>query len=248
MAKLIRSSKVKTTITTKPKGYVIDRGLSPIDGKPYVAILTLKTTNRKTGDMAQVWILREDINPVEAVQTGEDITICGNCPHRKQSNGKRSCYVNVGQAPNAVWKSYHRGIYGELNYLTMSQVLKGKRIRWGAYGDPSIIDSGIVLTLNKYATGHTGYTHQWREDFASPFKGILQASCDGFNDYLDASANGWKTFTVIRKDANINYAKQCPATVQNSVAQCATCKLCDGARTDVFVHAHGSGGKHVTVV
>jgi hypothetical protein len=228
-------------------GYIIDRGLSPIDGQPYVAILTLKSSNRKTGNMAQVYILCENINPVEAVQTGKDVTICGNCPHRKQQDGTRSCYVNVGQGPNSVWKAYKRGKYKELNYLELSQTLKGKRIRWGAYGDPSVIDPGIVITLNKYAQGHTGYTHQWRNEFAQVFKGIFQASCDGFHDYLDATAHGWKTFTVINKNATIHYAKQCPATVENSVAQCATCKLCDGARIDVFVHAHGSGSKYVTV-
>ena len=239
------------------KGYIIDRGLSPIDGQPYVAILTLKSTNRKTGDMAQVWILREDINPVDAVQSGKDASICGDCVHRrkqvwdakrKRFKWVRSCYVNVGQGPNSIYKGYKRGIYKELNYLELSKVLKGRRIRWGAYGDPSIIDSGIVITLNKYATGHTGYTHQWRNGFASPFKGIFQASCDGFDDYLEATAHGWKTFTVVNKDIKIVYAKQCPATVDNSSAQCNTCKLCDGAKADIFVNAHGTGAKYVTAV
>lgn len=230
----------------QPKGYIIDRGLSPIDGQPYVAILTLKSSNRKTGDMAQVWILCEDINPVEAVQTGKDVTICGNCPHRKQADGSRSCYVNVGQGPNSIWKAYKRGVYADANYANLAQVLMGKRIRWGSYGDPSVIDPGIVITLNQYAAGHTGYTHQWREEFAQVFKGIFQASCDGFNDYLDSTAHGWKTFTVVHKNAKIDYAKQCPATVENSEAQCATCKLCDGSKLDVFVNAHGSGAKYVT--
>ena len=230
------------------KGYIIDRGLSPIDGQPYVAILTLKSTNRKTGDMAQVWILRDDINPVEAVQSGKDVSICGDCPHRKQQDGTRSCYVNVGQGPNSIYKGYKRGIYKDVNYLELSKVLKGRRIRWGAYGDPSIIDAGMVITLNKYAIGHTGYTHQWKQDFAAPFKGIFQASCDGFKDYLEATAHGWKTFTVVNKDIKIVYAKQCPATVDNSSAQCNTCKLCDGAKADIFVNAHGTGAKYVTAV
>lgn len=230
----------------KIKGFIIDRGLSPIDGKPYVAILTLKSTNRKTGDMAQVFILREDINPVVAINTGEDYSICGNCPHRKDALGQRSCYVNVGQGPNSVWKAYKRGAYSELNYLRLSEQLKGRKIRWGAYGDPSVIDPGIVLALNAFATGHTGYTHQWREDFAQEFKGIFQASCDGFNDYLEATAHGWKTFVVVSKNVTPIYAKQCPATVDNSEAQCITCKLCDGAKRDIFVHAHGTGSKYVT--
>jgi len=229
----------------KPTGFIIDRGLSPIDGQPYVAILTLNSTNRKTGNMAQVFILCDNINPVEAVQTGKDVTICGNCSHRKQQDGTRSCYVNVGQGPNSVWKAYKRGSYSELNYLQLSQLLRGKRIRWGAYGDPSVIDPGIVIALNKFAQGHTGYTHQWRKEFASPFKGIFQASCDGFNDYLSASDLGWKTFTVVSTKAQPTYAKQCPATVELSQAHCITCKLCDGARSDIYVNAHGSGKKYV---
>ena len=229
------------------KGFIIDRGLSPIDGQPYVAILTLESSNRKTGNMAQVWIMREDINPVEAVQTGEDVTICGNCPHRKQQDGTRSCYVNVGQGPNSIWKAYKRGAYRKRwSYYELSLILKAKRIRWGAYGDPSIINPDVVVKLNKFAQGHTGYTHQWRSEFASPFVGIFQASCDGFNDYLTASDMGWKTFTVVSKVATPTYAKQCPATVQQSAAQCITCKLCDGAKADVFVHAHGTGSKYVT--
>jgi len=243
----------------KIKGFIIDRGLSPIDGQPYVAILTLKSTNRKTGDMAQVFILREDIDPVAAIATGDDYSICGNCPHRKDALGQRSCYVNVGQGPNSVWKAYKRGAYKVLDYVdrknlpsnglfysVIEAILKGRRIRWGAYGDPSIINPQVVNLFNSYAEGHTGYTHQWREEFAQPFKGTFQASCDGFNDYLEATAHGWKTFVVVNKNVTPIYAKQCPATVDNSAAQCITCKLCDGAKRDIFVHAHGTGSKYVT--
>lgn len=236
---------------TKPKGFIIDRGLSPIDGQPYVAILTLSSTNRKTGDMAQVWILCEDINPVEAVQTGKDVTICGDCPHRKQADGSRSCYVNVGQGPNSIYKAYKRGVYADATqsmdaWNNMRRSVYGKRIRWGAYGDPSVIDHTVVEYINEHAMGHTGYTHQWRKEFAQPFKGIFQASCDGFQDYLTATDMGWKTFTVVAKNQRVDYAKQCPATVDNSQAQCITCKLCDGAKSDIFVSAHGSGAKYVT--
>jgi hypothetical protein len=240
---------------TKPKGFIIDKGLSPIDGKPYVAILIVKSTNRKTGNMAQVFIMRDDINPVEAINTGEDYTICGNCPHRrkqvwdakrKRFKWERSCYVNVGQGPNSVWKAYKRGAY-KLLWLDseVATILKGRKIRWGAYGDPAIIDPKVVSYFNSLADGHTGYTHQWRESWAQVYNGVFQASCDGFNDYMVASDHGWKCFVVVSKTAAPDYAKQCPATVDNSKAQCITCSLCDGAKRDVYVNAHGSGAKYV---
>lgn len=229
-----------------PKGFIIDRGNSPIDGKPYVAILTLNSTNRKTGNMAQVWILREDISPVEAVQSGDDRSVCGDCPHRKQSDGSRSCYVNVGQGPLSIWRTFKRGGYKLLwLYEELEKALNGRKIRWGAYGDPAILSENIVTLLNSYAKGHTGYTHQWKKEFAQKYRGVFQASCDSFADYLQASDNGWKTFTVVAKGTSAPFAKLCPATVSNSQAQCITCALCDGAKKDIFVEAHGIGAKYV---
>ena len=229
-----------------PLGFIIDQGLSPIDSKPYVAILTLKTSNRKTGNMAQVWILRSDINPVEAVNTARDYSICGDCPHRKQANGYRSCYVNVGQAPNSVYKAFKKGRYPIATSKDLKAAVAGRKVRWGAYGDPAVLHKNVVDEINSYAVSHTGYTHQWRSDYAQQFKGLFQASCDGFTDYLEASQSGWATFSVVPKGYKPASVKQCPATVANSQAQCITCSLCDGAKTDIYVEAHGSGAKHVT--
>ena len=39
------------------KGYVLHEGPSPFDGQPIVSIATLHSSNRKTGDMVQTWIL-----------------------------------------------------------------------------------------------------------------------------------------------------------------------------------------------
>ena len=229
-----------------PKGYVLQRLNSPIDGKPCVVILTLNSTNRKTGNMAQVWILREDINPVEAIATGDDYSICGNCPHRKDlTTGNRSCYVNVGQAPLAVWRAYKAGKYAEDFLWSDRHILRDKFIRWGAYGDPAILDPMIFDAINSNAAGHTGYTHQWNQPFAQIYKGTFMASVDTFADYLDASAHGWKCFNVVPKN-NIGQGKLCPATVENSQAQCITCRLCSGDKSDIFVVAHGAGSKYIT--
>ena len=42
-------------MSKQPKGWILGEFQSPIDGRFCVAILTPKTTNRKTGDMMQVW-------------------------------------------------------------------------------------------------------------------------------------------------------------------------------------------------
>ena len=230
-------------------GYVLQRGTSKFDGKPFVVILTTKSSNAKTGNMLQVWILREDLNPVEALAIGADQTICGNCPMRPRFNDitgmiERPCYVNVGQAPQAVWRAYKAGKYGKLSDLDTS-VIQGRSIRWGAYGDPALIDPALFNTINEHAYSHTAYTHAWREPWAQWAKGLMMASCDSFANYLDASAHGWKTYAVVAKGADSFSGKLCPATAVNSQAKCLTCSLCDGAKTDIFVEAHGTGAKYV---
>jgi len=234
------------------KGFVLCEFNSPLDNKPLVAILTLDSDNRKTGNMCQVWIMLRDINPVEAIETGDDYAICGNCIHRKNNvTKKRSCYVNVGQSPNSIWKAYKRGRYPDAldNIDAVGKMLKGRSIRWGAYGDPALIPFPIFETFNDMAVTHTGYTHQWKEKSSQIYKKYFQASCDGFQDYLDATAHGWRTFSVLPVGVKDNsFGKQCPATVDNSMAQCITCKLCDGAKQNIFVEAHGSGKKHVELV
>ena len=232
---------------TQQRGYVLWRGPSPIDGKPIVVIAVVRSANRKTGDMIQVFILCDDLNPLLALELGHDASICGNCPHRKQADGSRSCYVNIGQSVMSVWKAYKAGRYKELwTNEELEHVVSGRGIRWGAYGDPACIPHKLVGWLNKHAANHTGYTHQWREQFASPFKGVFMASCDGFTDYCDAMVSGWKSFTVTPKGYKPSGIKQCPATVVDSQAQCLTCSLCSGDKANVYVEAHGSGAKYVT--
>lgn len=233
------------------RGFVIDRGLSPIDGQPYVAVLTLRSVNTKTGDMAQVFIIRPDLHPSEALATGADRTICGDCPHRPRWSlelGRvvRSCYVEVGKSVAAVWHAFTRGSYPDWS-PEHAHHLRGRRIRWGAYGDPAILTEHVVRNLTAIADGHTGYTHQWRAPWAQWARGLFQASCDSFADYLAASDAGWRTFAVVPQGEAPYSGKLCPATAENSQAQCLTCSLCDGAKRDIFVEAHGAGASFVGV-
>ena len=233
----------------KPKGYVLWRGLSPVNQQPIVAVLTITSANRKTGNMAQVWILCEDGDPVDNVQDGGDVAICGNCPHRKNSLGVRTCYVNVGQAPLAVYRSWKAGNYPHirLHYETVKAILSTRFIRWGAYGDPGLLPLSLVRSIAGMACGNTGYTHQWQDpETGGQFVGLFQASCDGVLEHEKAKALGWHTFTVASVNAEVSHAKLCPATVEHSQAQCITCGLCNGSRADIYVHAHGPSRNAVT--
>ena len=69
----------------KPLGYIVYEGPSELDGSPIVVIINkiwAASKNGKTGALVQSFIIRSDINPVEALKTGDDAAICGHCIHR----------------------------------------------------------------------------------------------------------------------------------------------------------------------
>ena len=62
-------------------------GRSAIDGSPIALVATglgRSSRNEKTGGIVQTWIIRTDMSPTDAVATGADAAICGDCPHRGQ--------------------------------------------------------------------------------------------------------------------------------------------------------------------
>src|SRR5262249_22568276 len=79
-----------------PSGAVAWEGKSLLDSKPVVVLVTglsRPSANRGTGPMVQTWVLRRDVPPTEAVQTGADASVCGDCSFRRGA-----CYVAVHQA------------------------------------------------------------------------------------------------------------------------------------------------------
>jgi hypothetical protein len=226
---------------TKQAGYILYEGLSKIDNKPIVVIATMKTTNRKTGDMVQTWIMRSDINPVEVSQSGSDVSICGTCPHRQSLGG--DCYVNIGQAPLSIFKAYKRGRYHKLPFADYEAIFKGRAIRFGAYGDPVLIPFAIVQKLASIATKHTGYTHQWQDARFNEYKPYFMASADSPSEAGQALVNGWRYFRVSREAMPNNNEVEC-LSVTKSIA-CADCGLCNGASINdraksIVITAHGS--------
>ena len=106
-------------MTKQLRAGIIYQGASQIDGLPIVAIATYSDRNTKTGKVLQTYIIRSDISPLEASKSGQDFSICANCvfrgiansdPKRKQAKN-RKCYVNLGQGPTIVYKSFKWGTF-----------------------------------------------------------------------------------------------------------------------------------------
>jgi hypothetical protein len=236
-----------------PNGVIIYEGPSVIDGKPIVVIAnSLKVNkNRKIGNMIQTWILRADIHPNDALKTGDDYSICGDCLHRgeyiKETNTitNRTCYVNLyKQGVFSIYGAYKRGSYPvcDIKYL---QLFKGRHVRIGSYGDPAAVPLYVWETITKHCKDYTGYTHMWRT-CEYEYSNYCMASCESVNDAM-AAGEAWRTFRVRENESDLIYDDeiQCPAQINDKV-HCDKCNLCDGAmnnKKNVTVVFHGSAGR-----
>ncbi len=231
-------------------GAVIYEGPSLLTGDPIVVVVTFASRNSKTGDMAQTWILRSDISPIEAVANGKDDAICGTCRHRSESNIGRSCYVVWWQAPQNVWRTYRKGVYPTLTPWQMRGTLRQAFVRLGAYGDPAAAPSEVWFSLVKLAKGWTGYTHQWTA--CDPLlRTILMASVDTVTEKREAQRAGWRTFRVRRQGDTVAPTEiVCPASNEaGHSSTCEECQLCQGLRKDaksVAILPHGQRVKWLT--
>lgn len=243
---------------TKPNAFVIYDGASQIDGKRIIAIANIaKSRNGKTGAMVQTYILRPDINPLEANKTGADFSICGNCPHRgnatndpnRKTAENRSCYVNLGQGVLITYKAYKAGKYPAITGHDAIAALGADRmVRIGTYGDGAAVPSYIWDSLISKAKGHTAYSHQSGIESASFDPAIYMQSADSKEDAELAWLKGHRTFRVIDKIESLIAGKEilCPASKEAGYkTQCITCGLCAGTSTkspkSIAIVAHGAG-------
>lgn len=250
----------------KHKSFLIYDGPSDIDGKSIVIVLTTGSSNVKTGKtMAQTWILRSDISPIEASRIGADSSICGNCKHKGTPNASkpsgwadgRTCYVSLHQAPTAVYNAYKRGSYPMATDLQLKALLSDKMLRCGSYGDPAAHRATFDRIIPMAGLGHTAYTHQ--QDIM-PTDPRMMISADTAAEAITAHNQGRRTFRVIPvsdwttagKAALLPSEILCPASAESTAKDvtCDKCKLCNGSESkhakSIAIVAHGSSRNKVT--
>lgn len=235
-------------------GYILWEGESLYDGKPIVVIATMNSDNGKTGDMVQTWILRQDINPIEASRTGEDSSICGTCPHKGKPSDKatgwakeRACYVNLLHGPLGIWKAYRNGSYPRVSPIAFAGLVAGRMVRVGSYGDPAAVPVTVWQAIVAQAKGWTAYTHA----SLNPLPDMLMTSADSLVQAQAAWNKGERTFRIVSAVTDLVKGKEalCPASKEAGMrSTCESCKLCNGATSkarSIAIVAHGNGKKHI---
>lgn len=205
--------------------YIFYDGPSLLGNDPIVGVATFGSSNEKTGPVVQTYIIRKDLNPVEAKKTEQDHSHCGDCPIKK------ACYVLVHQGPNVIFKQIPKMQPLKLGRMT------DEIVRIGAYGEGTAIPLNAWEPIFDRVRGWMGYTHQWRKAQFQDWKQYCQASTETVEGTQQAWDMGWKTYRVRSKGEPLLQGEiNCPYPK----VQCNQCKLCNGRKKNISIEVHGS--------
>lgn len=228
------------------------QGPSVLDGSEIIGVLSGldgTSSNKKTGNVVQSWILSAEQDPIKAAATGKDAAVCGDCELRHHKKG--ACYVVLLHGPQNIYHSAKSGNIPKLQDLTsqerqkLSRMLRKRPIRLGSYGDPAAVPAAAWDPILKYPPNHTGFTHQWQNAAAAWLKGRVMASVETRSAAAAAQAAGWKTSrTSITGKADRNETICLNKTV--AAFQCDECHLCDGKSRNIVGPVSGSYSRRFT--
>lgn len=213
-------------------------------GQDVVAQVQVGSSNGKTGDGVQIFIL-----PFEWITNGKtamqnDEASCLDCPHSKR--GTSTCYVRKGNAElglkSKVQSLHNAYLDGRLNVLPMEEFANGEItrmagkgfVRFGAYGEPVLLGEENIKRITDACDTHTSYTHQWRNPEYQWASKYMMASVETESLMNVAHRMGWRTFRVMHKSQSPIKGVEisCPASKEmGNRTTCNKCGLCNGTKT-----------------
>jgi len=224
-----------------PQGYKVTT-TSTFTQAPITIIVngfTRPSGNKKTGPMIQTYFTPSNIHPVDAIKTGTDDAVCFRCPQKHSTGG--GCYVgfySLISIPTAI----DRALSISADQATASHLwrnlLEGRSIRLGAWGDPAAVSKNIILPIATATPMRTGYTHFPSK--APHLRGLVQASCESPKQAHALQADGWRTFRASRSPETTLTADEILCPHYTTGIQCIACGLCDGHSANVVAPIHGT--------
>tara|TARA_Y100001937_G_scaffold128792_1_gene208074 strand:+ start:917 stop:1627 length:711 start_codon:yes stop_codon:yes gene_type:complete len=188
----------------------------------YLVFTSVKTESRntKTGDVYQTYLIdKERINEKSVFGAK-----CVTCPI------VNDCYVSRDKlAVRSALKKAIKGL-GKYKFMTLEKAceyLTNKKLRFGSYGDPSILPLSDIEMITKACKSWLGYTHYWK-DIPTQYAKYFMASVENKADKLLANSLGYRAFEVFFDDDILidDDSVLCPNFTHN--IQCKKCGLCDG--------------------
>ena len=248
--------------TSNPKSFCFYSGPSLLDGAPILAIATgvrkikgLRTENAKTGDLVQTWIFRADREPQDAIHSGHDSSVCGACPLRPftaKGTGLPLCYASCSGGRAGIVNVYRSWQMGNIPLIPpgeAAELLFGRSVRLGSYGDPAAVPLATWDALLWRTVSSVGYTHQWQNEKTDPrLSQFVMASVESEAGRGAAKQRGYRTFRLdlAKSGAKLPGEVRCPGSAEaGKKLTCEQCRACDGGRTgrraDIVIDPHSSG-------
>jgi hypothetical protein len=116
---------------------------------------------------------------------------------------------------------------------------KDRYIRFGQYGEPTLVPLDLVSDMVNVANNWTGYTHQWRKK--KEYSPYFMASTHSLAESLRAELIGFRSFVAVSVKIENKGFVQCPAAKETGKkSNCEKCGLCSGSK--------GKGKKSVQIL
>lgn len=227
-----------------------------------VCVVSLnRTTNKKIAlpseKIVQTYHFSREQYEVAQGQTSmreffsHDGKVCFDCPFAVSNGAKLSACYTHKMMQYSGFLSALRSI-GKLHqsfddipefeakhHLQVMSLCQGRYIRFGTYGEPSLLPIDLVEHMCSVAKSWTGYTHQWRNrvEYAPYF----MASTHTADEEYVASLIGFRSF-VVCSETQTQFIS-CPASAEAGFkSNCSKCGLCSGTmgkgKKSVFILEH----------
>ena len=182
-----------------------------------------------------------------------DSSNCLDCPfsqnQRNKTGNREKCYTHKLMQYSGFLSMLRSIKPDELTGLTEEKkkdiinLCKGLYVRFGTYGEPSLINYNLVKAISETAKSFTGYTHQYQKDFAKLFSNYFMASVHSQKESETAKVNfNFRSFIASSDNSN-SIGVNCPASEEKGfITNCSKCGLCSGnlgkGQRNVFINLH----------
>lgn len=179
----------------------------------------------------------------------QDASVCGDCPFAVNNGAKlNDCYTHKRNQYSG-FLSQLRSVAREFESIdniptfdmdmmnSIAYASTDKFVRFGTYGEPTLIPYKLITMITARAKNWTGYTHQWakKRDYSKYF----MASTHNLIQEKFASDMGFRSF--VSSDEPLPSLVSCPASKESGFkSNCSKCGLCSGTE--------GKGDKSVAII
>ena len=164
-----------------------------------------------------------------------DGAVCMDCPFAVSNGAKLSACYTHKMMQYSGFLSMLRSIkcewdeiptFSETHWYQATEMADKKYVRFGTYGEPSLLPLALVQGMTICAKSWTGYTHQWKK-VDPQYAKFFMASTHTEDEERVASLIGYRSF--VASPTPISQFISCPASAEMGFkSNCSKCGLCSG--------------------